>query len=346
MALENKKAVVRSYVFQGMTVEKGCELVGISRHQYYYRQRATKRRGVKASKETKKLVGGKMVIVDNEEVVKAIIKNHENSDLRYGYKKMTIELQTQGFMINSKKVRRIMRTQWLLQKGKRNTEKKRVAIRRANSKRPYEIIEMDIKYLSMEGYKNRFIYVFTILDTFTREVLYWTAGYQMKQAQIRKAWQYVIVNHLQGADIINKELKVEIRSDNGSQFEAKMIQQYLKDNYLEQVFTHPYTPQENGHIESFHAILSTAINNESFVDLEHATKRLKVFYDTYNNIRLHGSICHLPPVVFKLLWQNGHLSLIKNGNKTGFKLNVRYCEVNELIKMLKNKKTYKRAMRA
>jgi transposase InsO family protein len=37
---------------------------------------------------------------------------------------------------------------------------------------------------------------------------------------------------------------------------AKLIQEFFKENYLNQVFTHPYTPQENGHIESFHAILA------------------------------------------------------------------------------------------
>jgi transposase InsO family protein len=31
----------------------------------------------------------------------------------------------------------------------------------------------------------------------------------------------------------------------------KLIQEFFKENYLNQVFTHPYTPQENGHIESF-----------------------------------------------------------------------------------------------
>jgi transposase InsO family protein len=35
-----------------------------------------------------------------------------------------------------------------------------------------------------------------------------------------------------------------------------LIQEFFKENYLNQVFTHPYTPQENGHIKSFHAILA------------------------------------------------------------------------------------------
>ncbi|GIV35531.1 MAG: hypothetical protein KatS3mg031_3066 [Chitinophagales bacterium] len=38
--------------------------------------------------------------------------------------------------------------------------------------------------------------------------------------------------------------------------------------YLQQTFTHPYTPQGNGHIESFHAILSKELDGMHFDNLE------------------------------------------------------------------------------
>lgn len=54
------------------------------------------------------------------------------------------------------------------------------------------------------------------------------------------------------------EIDIEIRSDNDPQFCAKKLQDFLKENHFLQTFTHPYTPQENGHIESFHAIKKRA----------------------------------------------------------------------------------------
>lgn len=346
MALEEQKALVRSYTFQGMTVQSACAHIGISKHQYYYTQNLIGKRGVKSSVFTKRVIEDISHEVSNEEVVKAIIKNQENADLNYGYKKMTVALQIDGYMINNKKVRRLMTEQGLLKKAKKPTNKSRVKFRKANSTRPLEIIEMDIKYIPLMGHRNRYVYVFTIIDTFTREVLYWTVGYQMKQTQIRKAWEYVILNYLQPAKLTNKDLKVEIRSDNGSQFEAIMIQDYFKENGLNQVFTHPYTPQENGHIESFHAILGEAIKEDKFTTLEEVETRLNQFYKNYNEQRLHGSTCNLSPKTFKLLWENGYVELIQIRHKSMLKLNVRYCEINKLVKKLKNKKKQTRVMRA
>jgi transposase InsO family protein len=55
--------------------------------------------------------------------------------------------------------------------------------------------------------------------------------------------------------LLGRGINIEVRNDNDSRFSAKLIQEFFKENYLNQVFTHPYT-QENGHIESFHAILA------------------------------------------------------------------------------------------
>ena len=75
----------------------------------------------------------------------------------------------------------------------------------------------------------------------------------MKSRQVKQAWEEVIANYLQPADLLRKQIHIEIRNDNGPQFGAKIIRQFFKENHLNQVFTHPYTPQENGHIESFHS---------------------------------------------------------------------------------------------
>lgn len=51
----------------------------------------------------------------------------------------------------------------------------------------------------------------------------------------------------------NKEkLAILKENDNDSRFAAKTVQDYFHENHINQVFTHPYTPQENGHIEFYH----------------------------------------------------------------------------------------------
>ena len=73
----------------------------------------------------------------------------------------------------------------------------------------------------------------------------------MTQYEVKAAWEHVIVNYLQPADLIKKGLHVEIRNDNGPQFAARMVREFLLENGIHQVFTYPYCPEQNGHIESF-----------------------------------------------------------------------------------------------
>ena len=109
---------------------------------------------------------------------------------------------------------------------------------------------MDIKQVWVEEYA-RSAYILSIIDTFTRTVLYRTEGYQMTQYEVKAAWEHVIVNYLQPADLMKKGLHVEIRYDNGPQFAARMVREFLLENGIHQVFTYPYCPDQNGHIESF-----------------------------------------------------------------------------------------------
>jgi hypothetical protein len=44
--------------------------------------------------------------------------------------------------------------------------------------------------------------------------------------------------------LFERGINIEVRNDNDSRFSAKLIQEFFKENYLNQVFTHPYTPQE------------------------------------------------------------------------------------------------------
>jgi putative transposase len=333
--LEFKKGLIRSYNSQGLSVVRLCEILGITRNQYYHIPK-TGKRGRKASTDTKTMQGE---LKTNEEVVNRIIKiNDESLDINYGYQKMTSQLQFDGFIINHKKVERLMRSQGLLQIIKKDSNNKTyVRFRKANSESELEILEIDIKYKKVT---TGMAYIMTVLDTFTRETLYWTAGYNMTKHQVKEAWESVIVEHLQEYGKSKKGYKVEVRSDNGKQFESTIVREYLAENELNQVFTHPYTPEENGHIESFHAILGASIDKEEFDNLQQLKDRLEIFYKTYNHKRIHGSTCNLPPIIFKILWRNKQIELIKDKkrNTIKFKLKMQMCEVK---KYLQNKEIKK-----
>jgi len=229
-----------------------------------------------------------------------------------------------GYLINHKKVYRLMQNALLLKERYKRAGKSYAKYRTVNPSGPLEVLEMDVKQVWITEHR-RFAYILTILDTFTRAVLHWCYGFHMRKEQVKNAWEKVIIDHLQPADQLAKGIHVEMRNDNAPQFSAREIQRFFEENYINQVFTHPYTPQENGHVESFHYILKEALGNQEFWSLGELEERLKVFYDKYNHVRIHASIAYLWPMKFWQLWDEGKITRIEKGkNKIKFKLNIPY----------------------
>ncbi len=296
-------------------------VVGISKHQYYYQSKGV-RSGRKPTETTYRLVNGDNIIETNEQVIEKIKAVKTNPDTNCGYQRMRSALILMGYFINPKKVYRIMKENNLLNQRRKKQSKIYAKYRVLTPEKPLTLLEMDIKYFWVAR-DNHYAYALTIIDTFTRYVLDWRVGFTMKAYQVKEVWEKIIINYLQASDTLREGVHIEIRNDNGPQFSAKIIQEFFKENYLNQVFTHPYTPQENGHVESFHSILSTSIGTMQFWTLEDLENRLKIFYHNYNNERIHGSIAGLPPVIFWNLWnQNKVKRIVMKNKKVKFKLTI------------------------
>lgn len=312
----------------GLKRDRVLQLMGLSKHDFYYQKKEGKR-GFAASTHTPKYVKGEQISVPNEEVVDYMEHRQGEPDLHCGYKRMTCALHLQGYVINRKKVRRLMREHDLLCERPKTAPRNYVKQRRVNPTRPLEVLEMDIKYARVEGCSAN-AFILTIIDTFTRVVLHWSLGYQMRQEQVQNAWKQVIEQHLQAYDMRRRALHVEVRSDNGSQFRAHRVQKFLEDNGLHQVFTHPYTPEENGHVESFHAILGRALEGHYFENLSQLETRLTLFYERYNNERIHGSTAGLPPRLFWNLWEEKQIKRLEHPKKGSiFKLLIPRHQLSE-----------------
>ena len=87
-----------------------------------------------------------------------------------------------------------------------------------------------------------------------------------------------------------------MRNDNGSQFMAHKVREYLERNNIAQEFTHIATPEENGHIESFHSSISREnINRNWFDSLHHARMVIDGYYRVYNYSRKHRPLKRKSP---------------------------------------------------
>ena len=215
----------------------------------------------------------------------------------------------------------------LLEKPRKRTGREFVKYRRVAPHKPLEVIEMDIKYVWIYSVR-KYAFILTVIDTFTRYVLHWDVGFTMKSHQVKAVWEYIITNYLQPAGILKKGLDVEIRNDNGKQFNSNLVIDFFKENHLNQVFTHPYTPEENGHIESFHNTLGKALKKDQFTTLDMLEQRLKKFYTCYNNDRSHSSIKGIAPSKFWTLYELNKIEVIPlEKRRIKFELKVAYQDI-------------------
>lgn len=262
-------------------------------------------------------------------MIAEIKERQADPDTDDGYRKMTVWLKLLGYLINHKKVYRLMNANQLLKEKSPKPKRNFVKYRKVLPKEPLQVMEMDIKYVWVQQHR-RHAFVLTVIDTFTRVVLAWEVAYQIKQSIVKQIWQKVIINHLQPNNCLARGLQIEIRNDNDSRFTANSVQEFFAENHLNQVFTHPYTPQENGHIESFHSILAQKLNRFNFWSLEDLEQTLVLFYEKYNNSRLHSSILSLTPNLFWQCWNQNHIEALINEEKRTikFKLKIPYHELS------------------
>lgn len=313
---------------KGLNRDRCLKITGLTRHQFYYKPTGTKP-GKRPSDSTPHRDPATLIAREagHAEVVEQIVKLKLDPNQTNWYRMLTIALQIKGYYINHKKVYRLMREQQLLEQPRKRTGRNFVKFRRVAPAGPLHVLEMDIKYIWIYE-KRRYAFILTVIDTFTRYVLHWSAGYTMKSEQVKSVWEYIIAEYLQPAGMLLKDVEIEIRNDNGKQFNSNLMAGFFEENQLHQVFTHPYTPEENGHVESFHCILGKALSKDTFVSLAMLEERLEHFYCCYNNERSHSGTKGIPPAKFWALYDLNKIEVISlEKRKIEFRLKVAYQDI-------------------
>lgn len=305
----------------GLKRDKCLHLTGLTKNEFYYQES-----GVKPGKRPTTVTKWRdprtldWYLVPNEEVIKKVVDIKLNPDMPKWYRLITPTLQLLGYYINHKKLFRMMKEHLLLEEPRKRKGRDFVKFRRVCPAGPLTILEMDIKYVWIYE-QRKYAFILTVLDTFTRYVLHWDVGFTMKANQVKDVWEYIVAEYLQAHRIDALEIEIEVRTDNGKQFIAKKVTSFFKDNDLHHVCTHPYTPEENGHVESFHSILSDALQNDRFTSLSQLEQRLISFYTVYNNDRSHSGTKGIPPGKFWALYEMGLVQVTYKENRSA-KINV------------------------
>ncbi len=133
-----------------------------------------------------------------------------------------------------------------------------------------------------------------VIDEFTRECLAIRVGRKLKAVDVID-----VLSDL----FIRREVPGHIRSDNGPEFIAQAVRDWIGAVGATTAYIEPGSPWENGYCESFNAKLrDELLNGEIFYTLKEAQTVIESWRRHYNTVRPHSSLGYKPPAPEVVLW--------------------------------------------
>lgn len=287
-------------VNQGLSVTKALAIAGVSKSSYYYRSNG-RPKGKKPSTHTFHESGKR---ISNQQLVESIKELLAQEFIDYGYKRTAYALKRLGWIVNVKKIYRLMKKHGLLYPARKRSASGKIYVEHTKPAPlyPFHIMEVDLKYIWLH-WQRRHAYLITFLCVKTRFVIGWALDIQMKSSQVAALLEQVLLDPLVLELAGNSEHQLRIRTDNGPQFIAHKLAEACSRMQLTHEFIQPGTPQQNGHIEGFHSSVERIICQQYELRyLEDAMEVFTRFYHTYNYERIMAGIGYKTPYEVLTEW--------------------------------------------
>ncbi len=214
---------------------------------------------------------------------------------RYGYRRVHALLKRGGHKVNRKRVARVWQKFGLQVPRPKKTKKcfrePQPSIPKAS--RPNEVWTYDFVF-DRDGAGRR-LKILTLMDEFTREGLAIKVGRSFKAAQVKDVLREV------GGE---RGFPQFLRSDNGSEFIAGIIREFLADNNIKAAYIEPGSPWQNGKGESFNGkFRDECLRMEIFGNWREAKVIAEQWRKFYNTERPHSSLGYQTPNEFRRDWE-------------------------------------------
>lgn len=209
---------------------------------------------------------------------------------RYGYRRITALLKTEGFHVNVKRVYRIWRQEGLKVPSKQ-PKKRRLWLNDGSCIRlrpEYRNHVWSYDFVEDKTHDGRKFRMFNVIDEYSRECL---------AIRVRRKLNSQDVLSVLAKLFIQRGVPDHVRSDNGSEFIAKRVRKWFSDTNVKTLYIEPGSPWENGYCESFNGKLQDELlKGEIFYTLKEAQVLIERWRIDYNTIRPHSSLGYKPPV--------------------------------------------------
>lgn len=208
---------------------------------------------------------------------------------RYGYRPVCGLLRQQGWQVNHKRVERIWREEGL-KVPRKQPPRRRLWLNdgsciRLRPQQRNHVWSYD--FVSHRTHDGRAFRLLTVMDEYTRECLAIKVERRLKSKDVIE---------LLGRLFLARGLPGHLRSDNGPEFTARAVRQWLEQLGVGTLYIEPGSPWENGYIESFNGKLRfELLDVEIFDTLLEAQVLVEQWRRHYNTVRPHSALGYRPP---------------------------------------------------
>jgi putative transposase len=272
VTVERKREAVVFLKSKEVSERRSCQLIFLARSTCQYRLRR-----------------------ESDEEFEIQIKELAFAHPRYGYRRVHALLKRGGQTVNRKRVVRVWQ-KFDLQVPRSKKTRKRVREPQPmmpKASRANEIWTYD--FVFDRDAAGRRLKLLTVMDEFTREGLAIRVGRSFKAAQVKEVLREV------GGERGYPDF---LRSDNGSEFIAGIIKEFLVENNIKAAYIEPASPWQNGKGESFNGkFRDECLRMEIFGNWREAVVIAEQWRKFYNAERPHSSLDYQTPNEFKLDWE-------------------------------------------
>ena len=257
---EQKKEAV-STAQEYISERRACEIVGL--HRTVFRHKATEKDA------------------ELEERIRTLAEKKR----RYGYRRIYQAIRKEE-KVNHKKVYRLYTKMGLKYRIKR--KKKRYQGESVPMIIPCGINERwSMDFVSDSLYDGRKFRVFNLMDDCSREAIVQHPDFSISGRRLVR-----IFDEIKSYRVLPKQ----IVCDNGTEFTSKAFMKWAADNHVEIHFIDKGRPMQNAFIESFNGkFREECLNEEWFVSMSEARKRISDWTHEYNSERVHSGLNGLTP---------------------------------------------------
>ena len=240
----------------------------------------------------------------NRDIINKIKEIFYENKRRYGYRRITLELRKQGFIVNHKKVLRLMRKlnlQSILYKRNKKYSSYRGIIgktpdnyieRNFEANKPNEKWFIDITEFKLKGKK---LYLSIILDAHGRYVISYNISLHPNFSQVKDMLEKALKNNSSIENLI-------LHSDAGWQYQKDFYIKKLEEKNILQSMSGLGNVLDNGLIENFFGIMKSEMfygQENNYKDIEELKVAIDEYINYYNNKRIKIKLKGLTPAEYR-----------------------------------------------